>query len=637
MSAFLRCENLYKTYILRRRRSWLEGDDDDDEDVEDADPAEEERAQRLYEQADDSKPKREQPVLRGVSFSAGPGEVVGVVGAAGCGKSTLLDILARKTLPTSGKAEGKGLVIGFRDFQRPLSAIFSVRQNLRFMAALHGFDRKATASLVEQAAAAAGGTGYLEVRASRVPQAIFSDMGTIFALLLRPDILLLDDVRALVSTRIKSPFPELFARYLEENECIAVIASNKLAAIERHATKVVWLHEGKVRMDGAAEEVLTAFAQFMEEDSQAPEPGPHLQSDPGEGYTVAHANARPAGMSQERWVAAMTDRMEGRGGAAEAQQQVEKATLPDVLGVLSHLAFGEDRALPHGHRRDAPLAEVAAFDEEGEPADPGDGAAAPTGTGYAVDKPLGELGRVLAAYVNTARAQGVVSVRSDEDVELEVLVETLVGGLWVEGRVQYSISVFDELSGEFGDYTKMAKAVSPVRFEARQPGIYSLCIVLPSSFMGQAARLVMCKANMTVQVEPLPTTQETQEAQEAQQDSADPAPGESAKASAGCSVRWAIRGDLRPDLSWDSQKKGTKAYAPMLRPQLAWRLSRASAVPEEVLVQSWPDSEEETPEGAADSADAGSEEAPAGAGEAADAARSDEPAAKGRQVAREGT
>ena len=34
-------------------------------------------------------------ILNGVSFSAGPGQCVGIVGTNGCGKTTLLAILAR--------------------------------------------------------------------------------------------------------------------------------------------------------------------------------------------------------------------------------------------------------------------------------------------------------------------------------------------------------------------------------------------------------------------------------------------------------------------------------------------------------------------------------------------------------------
>src|SRR5690606_8132478 len=47
-------------------------------------------------------------VLRGVSFAAGPGEVIAIVGESGTGKSTLLHLLGALDRPTSGTVTYKG-------------------------------------------------------------------------------------------------------------------------------------------------------------------------------------------------------------------------------------------------------------------------------------------------------------------------------------------------------------------------------------------------------------------------------------------------------------------------------------------------------------------------------------------------
>ena len=53
-------------------------------------------------------------ILNGVSFSAGPGQCVGIVGTNGCGKTTLLSILAGAL-----RAEGASASMGPRSGEGP--------------------------------------------------------------------------------------------------------------------------------------------------------------------------------------------------------------------------------------------------------------------------------------------------------------------------------------------------------------------------------------------------------------------------------------------------------------------------------------------------------------------------------------
>ena len=59
----------------------------------------------------------ELPVLRDITFSVNPGEIVGIVGESGCGKSTLSLALLR-LLPPNGRITSGSVILGGRDLQR---------------------------------------------------------------------------------------------------------------------------------------------------------------------------------------------------------------------------------------------------------------------------------------------------------------------------------------------------------------------------------------------------------------------------------------------------------------------------------------------------------------------------------------
>jgi putative ABC transport system ATP-binding protein len=72
-------------------------------------------------------------ILKGVSFSVAPGEIVGVVGPSGSGKSTLLGIIAGLDRPTSGKVLVDGSDISSLS-ERELAAVRNAKFGMVFQA-----------------------------------------------------------------------------------------------------------------------------------------------------------------------------------------------------------------------------------------------------------------------------------------------------------------------------------------------------------------------------------------------------------------------------------------------------------------------------------------------------------------------
>lgn len=81
-------------------------------------------------------------VLRGASFTVGPGEIVGIVGENGSGKSTLLRVVVGLLRPTSGAVRVHGR-LGYCDQEPLLFPLLTVAEHFAYFASAYGLrDRR---------------------------------------------------------------------------------------------------------------------------------------------------------------------------------------------------------------------------------------------------------------------------------------------------------------------------------------------------------------------------------------------------------------------------------------------------------------------------------------------------------------
>ena len=202
--------------------------------------------------------------LKKISFDIPHGQTVGVIGKNGSGKSTLLSLLARVYLPTEG-----AIYLNSRTGVRPkvaplleLGAGFHPEltgyENIAFYGAVLGMNAKELDDLTPAIVEFAELDGKVDTRIHGWNDGAKLRLGFSVAIHTNPDILLVDEVLAVGDEAFQNKCYERIADLQVQGKTIVFI-SHDLPVVEKVATRVLWLHNGDLRMDGATAEVLQSY------------------------------------------------------------------------------------------------------------------------------------------------------------------------------------------------------------------------------------------------------------------------------------------------------------------------------------------------------------------------------------------
>ncbi len=198
-----------------------------------------------------------------VCFRIEPGEIVGLLGPNGSGKSTIFRMLTGYLVPTSGRIEVAGhdvitdslavrRVISYVPEDAPLYDHMRVGEFLHFMASLKGLRGSAATSAVNAAAERLELTGVIRLLTGKLSRGFRQRVSIAQALLGNPQILVLDE-----PTSGLDPHQVIAVRNLIESlagSCTVLIASHILPEIERIASRVMILLDGRLLTADALKE-----------------------------------------------------------------------------------------------------------------------------------------------------------------------------------------------------------------------------------------------------------------------------------------------------------------------------------------------------------------------------------------------
>lgn len=201
-------------------------------------------------------------VLRDVSFSIAPGEVVAILGVNGAGKSTLLKILAGTTQATEGSTQVDGRVAALLELGMGFHPDFTGRQNALLSGQLMGLPAPEITSRFAELEAFAEIGGYFDQPLRTYSSGMIVRLGFSVATLVRPEVLIVDEALAVGDAffQVKS-----FARIKEFKRLGTTIlfVSHDVSTVKSLCDRAILLDGGRVDRDGSAAAVSDYYSALI--------------------------------------------------------------------------------------------------------------------------------------------------------------------------------------------------------------------------------------------------------------------------------------------------------------------------------------------------------------------------------------
>jgi ABC-2 type transport system ATP-binding protein len=197
--------------------------------------------------------------LRDVTFSVEPGRVLGIVGPNGAGKTTLLKVITRVLPPTSGRVVVRGVVAPMIELGGGFDAELTGHENLVLYGAMLGQDPRVLRKQAGAVAEWAELESFMDVPLRSYSSGMLARLGFAVATLVRPDVLVVDEVLAVGDESFQARSQQRIGELLADGTAV-VLVSHALDTVRRHADEALWLDRGRVVASGDPDDVVDSYA-----------------------------------------------------------------------------------------------------------------------------------------------------------------------------------------------------------------------------------------------------------------------------------------------------------------------------------------------------------------------------------------
>lgn len=202
--------------------------------------------------------------LNDVNLVIRPGETVGLIGVNGSGKSTLLAIIARVIRPTAGRVQVNGRVAPLLQLGVGFHPDLTGVENVYFNGIILGLTRQQITERMSSIVRFAELEEFIDTPVRAYSSGMVLRLGFAVAVHTDPEIILMDEVLAVGDEAFQHKCLRKIQGFQREGRTILLV-SHDMNQVRQVATRVVWLHQGRVMADGTPDEVVAQYLEFSAE------------------------------------------------------------------------------------------------------------------------------------------------------------------------------------------------------------------------------------------------------------------------------------------------------------------------------------------------------------------------------------
>ncbi len=199
--------------------------------------------------------------LRDVSFAVEQGETVGIIGPNGAGKSTVLKLVARIIEPTSGRIKVRGRIGALLELGAGFHPDLTGRENIYLNGSILGLSRADIRRRLDDIIGFAELERFIDIPVKHYSSGMYVRLGFSVAVHTDPEVLLVDEVLAVGDQAFQRKCLERIDE-LRRRGVTVLFVSHSADAVRALCNRALWLHEGRLVADDAAEAVVRRYLEY---------------------------------------------------------------------------------------------------------------------------------------------------------------------------------------------------------------------------------------------------------------------------------------------------------------------------------------------------------------------------------------